>query len=231
MRDRALRREGARRRAHAVPSKRWSKGEKLGFPPESREGARTKDAAIDGLEHMRTAGVRGFFRGTDLLGHLRDMPQCTIQREFFTPLEMIRRPPSIELMMMAGKIAARAGWMRHDVVDGNPLRTAGCCGRWQEALRDHAGGELVKTSCRVCSRKQSKVLEGVSGVFSITSTLGPGRCDSTGAGQGLPSPTRDVVIQSPLTLRPQFVHELRCTRSRSTVVHHEPWSTNFVRCG
>lgn len=106
-------------------------GEKLGFPPESLAKAKAVyGAAVEGLDHMRTAGVKVGY-GTDLLGttYVRQCREFTIRSEVFSPLELLRQATSInaELMMMEGqlgcvKVGAFADLI---VVDGDPLKDIG----------------------------------------------------------------------------------------------------------
>lgn len=108
------------------------------------------DAAIEGLEHMRAAGVKLGF-GTDLLGSTYDQ-QCRefeFRSEVFTPLEILRQATSIgaEILMHEGKL----GCIQEDayadiiVVDGDPLNNIGLLaadGRNLDLIM--RAGEIVK---------------------------------------------------------------------------------------
>jgi hypothetical protein len=73
------------------------------------------DAALAGMDIMRTAGVK-LGLGTDLLGELyvQECREFTIRREVFTPLEILRQATSnnAEMMQLKGSSAAsrRARW-------------------------------------------------------------------------------------------------------------------------
>ena len=103
-------------------------GEQLGFPPESLAKARSVyGSAIEGLQHMRDAGVKVGY-GTDLLGttYVRQCREFTIRSEVFSPLELARQATSInaELMMMEDRIGCVKPGAFADliVVDGDPLK-------------------------------------------------------------------------------------------------------------
>jgi imidazolonepropionase-like amidohydrolase len=106
-------------------------GEKLGFPAQSLEKARSVyTGALTGLESMRKAGVKVGY-GTDLLGttYTRQCREFTIRSEVFTPLELLRQATSVnaELMMMEGRIGCVKPGACADllVVDGDPLKDIG----------------------------------------------------------------------------------------------------------
>ncbi|AXB79891.1 amidohydrolase family protein [Novosphingobium sp. P6W] len=87
-------------------------------------------AAIEGLEHMRAAGVKLGF-GTDLLGSTYNQ-QCRefeFRSEVFTPIEMLRQATSIgaEILMHEGKLGCIQADAYADiiVVDGDPLKNIG----------------------------------------------------------------------------------------------------------
>ncbi len=102
-------------------------GQKLGFPPQSQEKANFAwSKAIEGLHHMREAGVKIGF-GTDLLGDLyaKQCREFTLRSQVFTPLEILRQATSVnaEMMLMEGQIGCVAPGAYADllVVDGDPL--------------------------------------------------------------------------------------------------------------
>lgn len=126
-------------------------GTRLGFPPASQEKlALVYRAALEGMAHMRSAGVKIGF-GTDLLGETYDQ-QCrefTIRREVFTPLEILRQVTSIsaEILMRDGELGCVRPGALADllVVDGDPLDDIGLLaadGRDLSAIMK--GGEFVK---------------------------------------------------------------------------------------
>lgn len=103
-------------------------GPKLGMTQDSMAKLKVAaDSALEGLQHMRDAGVKLGY-GTDLLGSTYDQ-QCrefTIRSEIFTPLELLRQATSMgaEILMQDGRL----GCVRPDahadliVVDGDPLQ-------------------------------------------------------------------------------------------------------------
>lgn len=109
------------------------------------------DAAIEGLQHMRDAGVKMGF-GTDLLGSTYDQ-QCRefdFRREVFTPLEMLRQATSVgaEILMQEGRLGCVRPGAHADliVVDGDPLKDIGLLaanGRKLDLIM--RGGEIVKS--------------------------------------------------------------------------------------
>jgi imidazolonepropionase-like amidohydrolase len=85
------------------------------------------DSAIEGLQHMRDAGVKVGY-GTDLLGSTYDQ-QCRefeLRSEVFTPLEMLRQATSMgaEILMQEGRLGCVRPGAHADliVVDGDPLK-------------------------------------------------------------------------------------------------------------
>jgi imidazolonepropionase-like amidohydrolase len=108
------------------------------------------EAAIEGLQHMRDAGVKMGF-GTDLLGSTYDQ-QCRefqFRREVFTPLEMLRQATSLgaEILMQDGKLGCVIPGAYADliVVDGDPLEDIGLLaadGRKLDLIM--RAGEIVK---------------------------------------------------------------------------------------
>jgi imidazolonepropionase-like amidohydrolase len=106
-------------------------GEKLGMSPESMAKLKiAADSAIEGLQHMRNAGVKIGY-GTDLLGSTYDQ-QCRefeFRSEVFTPLEMLRQATSMgaEILMQEGRLGCVRPEAHADliVVDGDPLKDIG----------------------------------------------------------------------------------------------------------
>jgi len=128
-------------------------GEKLGFPPESLAKARAVyGGALEGLHHMRQAGVKIGY-GTDLLGttYTRQCREFTLRSEVFTPLELLRQATSVnaELMMMEGRIGCVKPGAFADliVVDGDPLEDIGLLAADGRHLTTIVrGGEVVKAA-------------------------------------------------------------------------------------
>jgi imidazolonepropionase-like amidohydrolase len=126
-------------------------GESLGMTPDSmgklKEAA---DCALQGLEHMRDAGVKLGY-GTDLLGATYDQ-QCRefeFRREIFTPIEQLRQATSIgaEILMQDGKLGCVQADAHADliVVDGDPLKDIGLLAADGTKLDlIMRGGEVVK---------------------------------------------------------------------------------------
>jgi len=126
-------------------------GAKLGMAADSMVKLKVAaDAAIQGLQYMRDAGVKLGY-GTDLLGSTYDQ-QC---REFefrsavFSPLEMLRQATSIgaEILMQEGKLGCVNPGAHADliVVDGDPLKDIGLLaadGRKLDLIM--RAGEIVK---------------------------------------------------------------------------------------
>jgi imidazolonepropionase-like amidohydrolase len=102
-------------------------GEQLGMAPESMAKIKiAAQSAIEGLQHMRDAGVKMGY-GTDLLG-LTYNQQCrefTLRSEVFTPLELLRQATSngAEILMHEGRLGCVQPDAYADliVVDGDPL--------------------------------------------------------------------------------------------------------------
>jgi imidazolonepropionase-like amidohydrolase len=126
-------------------------GAKLGMTPDSMAKLKVAaDSAIEGLQHMRDAGVKMGF-GTDLLGATYDQ-QCRefeFRREVFTPLEMLRQATSMgaEILMQEGMLGCVSPGAYADliVVDGDPLKDIGLLaadGRNLDLIM--RGGEIVK---------------------------------------------------------------------------------------
>jgi imidazolonepropionase-like amidohydrolase len=110
------------------------------------------DAALQGLDHMRNAGVKMGF-GTDLLGATYDQ-QCRefdIRREVFTPLDMLRQATSTgaEILMHGDRLGCVKADAYADliVVNGDPLTDIGLLSANGQKLdlimRD---GEIVKNN-------------------------------------------------------------------------------------
>jgi imidazolonepropionase-like amidohydrolase len=103
-------------------------GTSLGMAPDSLAKLKVAaDAAIEGLQHMRNAGVKLGY-GTDLLGATYDQ-QCrefTLRSEVFSPIEQLRQATSIgaEILMQEGKLGCIKPDAHADliVVDGDPLK-------------------------------------------------------------------------------------------------------------
>src|SRR3546814_16538435 len=122
-------------------------GRQLGFPPQSQEKvAVAYKSALEGLDHMRTAGVKVGF-GTDLLGetYVQQCREFSIRREVFSPIEILRQATSIaaEILMQDGKrgCIAPGGYADLLVVAGDPLAGNGVLagGGARKGLND-AGG-------------------------------------------------------------------------------------------
>jgi imidazolonepropionase-like amidohydrolase len=126
-------------------------GAALGMTPESMAKLKVAaESAIEGLQHMRDAGVKLGY-GTDLLGATYDQ-QCRefeFRSEVFTPLEMLRQATSqgAEILMQEGKLGCVKPGACADliVVDGDPLKDIGLLGadgRKQDLIM--RAGEIVK---------------------------------------------------------------------------------------
>ncbi|WP_420145116.1 amidohydrolase family protein [Sphingobium sp.] len=103
------------------------RGAGLGFPPQSLDKIRIVQAAsIEGLDHMRTAGVKLGY-GTDLLGstYVEQCREFTLRSQVFSPIELLRQATSMgaEILMQDGKLGCIAEGAHADiiVVDGDPL--------------------------------------------------------------------------------------------------------------
>ncbi|WP_077034864.1 amidohydrolase family protein [Pelomonas sp. KK5] len=122
----------AERGAYVIPTliiieQLVEQGRAMGFPPESQAKVESIwGQAIEGLRHMKAAGVKVGF-GTDLLGNLysRQCREFTLRSEVFTPLEILRQATSVnaEMMQLEGQIGCVAPGAFADliVVDGDPL--------------------------------------------------------------------------------------------------------------
>lgn len=126
-------------------------GPRLGFPPVSQAKVEVAyQQALQGMEHMRQAGVKVGF-GTDLLGQLY-VDQCrefALRREVFSPLEILRQATSItaDLMMQTDQIGCIKPGAHADllVVEGDPLQDINLLGADGRHLRViMRGGEIVK---------------------------------------------------------------------------------------
>ena len=128
-------------------------GEKLGMASENMAKLKiAADSAIEGLQHMRDAGVKMGY-GTDLLGSTYDQ-QCRefeLRSEVFTPLELLRQATSMgaEILMQEGKLGCVKPEAHADliVVDGDPIKDIGLLaadGRKLDLIM--RAGEIVKNS-------------------------------------------------------------------------------------
>ncbi len=128
-------------------------GAKLGMTPDSMTKLKVAaDSAIEGLQHMRDAGIKIGF-GTDLLASTYDQ-QCRefeLRQQVFTPLEMLRQATSMgaEILMQEGQLGCVKPGAYADliVVDGDPLRDIGLLaanGRKLDLIMRN--GEIVKNS-------------------------------------------------------------------------------------
>jgi imidazolonepropionase-like amidohydrolase len=126
-------------------------GARLGAPPDSMAKLKiAHDAAIQGLDHMRSAGVKLGY-GTDLLASTYDQ-QCRefeIRAQVFTPLELLRQATSMgaEVLMEEGRLGCVKAGAHADliVVDGDPLADIGllaASGRRLDLIM--RAGEIVK---------------------------------------------------------------------------------------
>jgi imidazolonepropionase-like amidohydrolase len=126
-------------------------GRELGFPPQSQEKAQVAyDAALVGMDRMRTAGVRVGF-GTDLIGkpYVMESREFLLRRDVFSPLEILRQATSVNaaLMMQDGELGTIAPGAVADliVVDGDPLADIGLLAADGRNLRLIVrAGEVVK---------------------------------------------------------------------------------------
>ncbi|MDT9597383.1 metal-dependent hydrolase family protein [Sphingosinicella rhizophila] len=126
-------------------------GAALGMTPDSMGKLKiAADSALEGLQHMRDAGVKMGY-GTDLLGPTYDQ-QCRefeFRRDIFTPLELLRQATSIgaEILMQEDKLGCIKPGAFADliVVDGDPLRDIGLLAANGEKLDlIMRAGEIVK---------------------------------------------------------------------------------------
>ena len=128
-------------------------GRELGMSAESLRKCEFVTAGmLEGLEHMRAAGVKVAF-GTDLLGplHRQQCREFTLRSRVFTPLEILRQATSVaaEALMMAGEIGCIAPGACADLilVDGDPLHDIGLLAASGERLSLIVrGGKIVKQS-------------------------------------------------------------------------------------
>jgi imidazolonepropionase-like amidohydrolase len=126
-------------------------GEQLGMAPESMAKIKiAAQSAIEGLQHMRDAGVKMGY-GTDLLGvtYNQQCREFTLRSEVFTPLELLRQATSngAEILMHEGKLGCVQPDAYADliVVDGDPLTDIGLLadnGRRLDLIM--RAGEIVK---------------------------------------------------------------------------------------
>ena len=103
-------------------------GRELGMSAESMRKCEFVTAGmLEGLEHMRAAGVKVAF-GTDLLGplHRQQCREFTLRSRVFTPVEVLRQATSLsaEALMMKGEIGCVTAGACADLilVDGDPLQ-------------------------------------------------------------------------------------------------------------
>jgi imidazolonepropionase-like amidohydrolase len=131
--DRATAEFVAERGAYVVPTLIIEEqlvvlGRKMGLAPQNQEKVDfVWKSTMEGLDHMRTAGVKMCF-GTDLLGAMYQQ-QCReffLRKAVFSPLEMLRQATSIsaEMMMQDGQIGSIRPGACADllVVNGDPLK-------------------------------------------------------------------------------------------------------------
>jgi imidazolonepropionase-like amidohydrolase len=126
-------------------------GEQLGMAPESMAKIKiAAQSAIEGLQHMRDAGVKMGY-GTDLLGvtYNQQCREFTLRSEVFTPLELLRQATSngAEILMHEGRLGCVQPDAYADliVVDGDPLADIGLLadnGRRLDLIM--RAGEIVK---------------------------------------------------------------------------------------
>ncbi len=116
------------------------RGPKLGFPKVSLDKLQEVfDHALEGMDHMRTAGVKVGF-GSDLLGETFD-EQCREflhRRQVFQPIEILRQATSMaaEILMHEGQLGCVAPDAYADllVVDGDPVADIGLLAQNGERL-------------------------------------------------------------------------------------------------
>ncbi|HEY0943287.1 MAG TPA: amidohydrolase family protein [Steroidobacter sp.] len=106
-------------------------GHAFGLPPRSvAKAQQILGFALEGLEHMRNAGVRVGF-GSDFLGPQQDrqLEELTLRREVFTAFEILRAATSVnaEILGATGKLGCVAPRAYADLiaVRGNPLDDIG----------------------------------------------------------------------------------------------------------
>ena len=105
----------------------YEQGAEYGLPPASQEKINHVYAqALDGLEHMRDAGVK-MGLGTDLLGaqHVRQCTEFAIRKQVLTPFEILYQATAVnaEILMEPDRLGCIREGAYADllVVDGNPL--------------------------------------------------------------------------------------------------------------
>ncbi|MGH6991702.1 MAG: amidohydrolase family protein, partial [Caulobacteraceae bacterium] len=126
-------------------------GAKLGFPASSQAKMEIAHAAaLEGLEIMKTAGVKLGY-GTDLLGetYVQECREFELRREVFSPLEILRQATSsgAEILMQEGKLGCIAPEAHADLilVEGDPLSDIGLLAANGETLAlVMRAGEIVK---------------------------------------------------------------------------------------
>lgn len=126
-------------------------GKQMGFPAQSQEKAEFAfKAAIQGMDHMRSAGVKVGF-GTDLLGdtYIQQCREFTIRSEVFSPIEILRQATSLsaEILQQTDKLGCVKPGAHADllVVDGDPLDDIGLLAQNGDRIDlIMRAGELVK---------------------------------------------------------------------------------------
>lgn len=116
------------------------RGPGLGFPEASlRKLEEVFGHALEGMDHMRSAGVKIGF-GSDLLGETYN-EQCREflhRRQVFEPIEILRQATSMaaEILMHEGQLGCVAAGAYADllVVDGDPLSDIGLLAQNGERL-------------------------------------------------------------------------------------------------
>ena len=105
----------------------YEEGAEYGLPPASQEKINHVYAqALDGLEHMRDAGVK-MGLGTDLLGaqHVRQCTEFAIRKQVFSPFEILHQATAVnaEILMEPDRLGCIREGAFADllIVDGNPL--------------------------------------------------------------------------------------------------------------
>jgi imidazolonepropionase-like amidohydrolase len=127
------------------------RGASLGLPAVSQEKVKVAHkAALEGLAHLRAAGVKVGF-GTDLLGasYVRQSEEFALRRKVFEPVEILRQATSgaAEILMRQGELGVIAPDAEADIilVDGDPLADVELLaqqGRKVDLVM--RGGEIVK---------------------------------------------------------------------------------------
>ena len=105
----------------------YEEGAEYGLPPASQEKINHVYAqALDGLEHMRDAGVK-MGLGTDLLGaqHVRQCTEFAIRKQVFSPFEILHQATAVnaEILMEPDRLGCIREGAFADllIIDGNPL--------------------------------------------------------------------------------------------------------------